>query len=586
MLRIETGLVLLSLLVAFVYPQLGSLWFESVERRFSRLSHCRALSVALVGLTALLLRAAVLPIEPIPEPIVHDEFGYLLAADTFAHGRLTNPTHPMWEHFESFSILQKPTYQCYAQPAQGMILAFGKVVFGHPFWGVWLSVGVMCAAITWMLQGWLPPQWALLGGVLAILRYGVFGYWANSYWGGAAGAIGGALVLGALPRIKSSQRISDALLMGLGLAILANSRPYEGFVFSLPIAIVLFAWLLGKDRPLFSVSLRRVLLPLTLMLALTGACMGYYFWRVTGSPFRMPYQIERETYAVVPMLLWQSKRVGQQPPVYYSDALRQLYLDAEPKLYAVTLTPVGFTYVQSKKLLLFWNFYLGPVLTVPLLMLFFILPYGFSWRDLTKSSRFLFCIFGFCTVGMAAEIFFEPHYAAPLTGIIFILVLKALSILRTWRPNGRSSGMLLARAIPLICTAMIFVRVAAATMHAPLSQDNAPAWSQESPPSFGRAEIDSELQRMPEHELVIVRYSQHHNPFEEWVYNDGDIDHSKVVWAREMESSQNDELIRAFRDRRIWLLEGDDKPPKLSCYPGFSQDCTVNDKPPAQSRSQ
>src|SRR5438128_2624163 len=207
MLLIESSLVFLTLIIAFIYPSLGSRWFEKVEAFFAKLSRRRALSVVLVGLVALTLRAALLPIFPVPEPIVHDEFGYLLAADTYAHGRLTNPTHPMWIHFETFAVLQKPTYQCFAQPAQGLILAFGKVVFGHPFWGVWLSAGLMCAAITWMLQGWLPPEWALLGGVLATLRYGVFTYVADSYWGGAVGAIGGALVWGSLPLIQKAQRI-------------------------------------------------------------------------------------------------------------------------------------------------------------------------------------------------------------------------------------------------------------------------------------------------------------------------------------------------------------------------------------------
>jgi len=63
-----------------------------------------------------------------------------------------------------------------------------------------------------------------------ITRIAMFSYWANSYCGGAVAAIGGALVLGAWPRIVRHQRLGDGLLLGLGLAILANSQPYEGFI--------------------------------------------------------------------------------------------------------------------------------------------------------------------------------------------------------------------------------------------------------------------------------------------------------------------------------------------------------------------
>jgi hypothetical protein len=553
MLRIETGLVLFSVLIAFIYPSLGSRWFEKIELRFSQLSRRRGLSVALVGLTALMLRAALLPVEPIPEPIVHDEFGYLLAADTFAHGRLTNPTHPMWVHFESFSILQKPTYQCFAQPAQGIILASGKVVFGHPFWGVWLSVGLMCAAITWMLQGSLAPEWALLGGVLAILRYGIFGYWANSYWGGAVAAIGGALVLGALPRIKESHRIGDALAMGLGLALLANSRPYEGFILGACIALALFTWLLRKNRPSLSISLGHVILPLTLLVALIAAGLGYYLWRVTGSPFRMPYQIEQETYAVAPYMAWQHTRPH---PAYNNPVIEKMYVKEALAGYEFFRSPLG----QLAKTYLAWSFFLGPVLTLPFLLLVFTLPRDFSLRKVGSTTSMLLIFMGIFIAGTVLESFYNAHYSAPITGLILALVLLAMRQLRDWGP----AGVFLTRAVLLICVLTLGLRAAANPLHIPLSEFYEFAWYQKCPASFGRAAIQHRLQQMPGRQLVIVHYQTDHEPFAEWVYNDADIDDSKVVWAREIDPLRDTKLLDYFRDRHVWFLDADENPPKLT----------------------
>src|SRR5215470_5758097 len=303
MLLIEVGLVVAALVTAVCCPKLGSHFFLPIEQKLAKLACKRRLAVAVVGLSALALRLALLPILPTPNPVVHDEFSHLLLADTLAHGRLANPTPPMWIHFESFHINQKPTYASMYYPGPAIFMAAGQVIAGHPFWGVWLGSGLMCAAICWALQGWLPPFWALLGGFLAVIRLGTFSYWANSYRGGAVTAFGGALVLGALPRIKRQLRIRDSILMGIGLAILATSRPYEGVLFCVPIAFVLFVWIFGRHRPPLSESIVRIAAPIALIMFATCAGLGYYFWRTTGSPFHMGYQVNNETYGVV-YFLW------------------------------------------------------------------------------------------------------------------------------------------------------------------------------------------------------------------------------------------------------------------------------------------
>ena len=234
LLLLEFLLLGIAVLLARIAPGLGAGFFGGIERRLGALARRKRLAILSVGLFALFEGLWPRLYQGLPRPQSHDEFSYLLAGDTFAHGRLTNPTHPMWEHFESFHILQWPTYMSMYPPAQGMALAAGKLL-GHPWLGVLASVTLMCVLITWMLQSWLPPGWALLGGAIAAMRLATFSYWIDTYFGGSVAAIGGALILGAAPRLMRRRRWRDALLLGAGIAIVANSRPFEGVALSLPV---------------------------------------------------------------------------------------------------------------------------------------------------------------------------------------------------------------------------------------------------------------------------------------------------------------------------------------------------------------
>src|SRR5215813_11061259 len=322
-------------------PSSTQLGFRLVLNKLGCIAEHQWLCVSLMGLVAFAGSAAVGLLVGIPQPKFHDEFSYLLAADTFAHGRLTNPTHPMWIHFESFHIIQQPTYMSKYPPAQGLVLAVGQLIAGHPIVGVWLSFGVMCAAICWMLYAWVSPRWALLGGALVVINpmLGIAGDWAQSYWSGAVAATGGALVFGGIRRLMRRRGVRDSLLTGAGLAILANSRPFEGLLVSLPAGIFLFIHIINQRGHALWTSIERIALPILLVLAVTITGMGFYNLRITGNSFRMPYQIHEEAYAMAPIFLWQKL---PPEPEYRHKVIRDFHATYAFPLYTSQHSISGF----------------------------------------------------------------------------------------------------------------------------------------------------------------------------------------------------------------------------------------------------
>jgi len=155
---IELALAALLLLMAMVARP----WIEPFARKLApRTPWC----MLLLALLPIALRLAMLPQHPAPSPVVYDEFGHLLVADTLLHFRFANPPHPLHQFFETFFVLQTPSYSSIYPIGQGLMLAIGRAIFGLPWAGVLLSTAAMCSLCYWMLRGWTTPGWALLGRI-------------------------------------------------------------------------------------------------------------------------------------------------------------------------------------------------------------------------------------------------------------------------------------------------------------------------------------------------------------------------------------------------------------------------------------
>jgi hypothetical protein len=526
--------------------------FARAESLLSRFAKRRSLPLSILFLAVVVARLAALPLLPVPVPGIHDEYSYLLMSDTFAHGRLANPTHPMWRSFDSFHINWLPTYSSIYPPAQGLILAIGQLL-GRPWFGVVLSAAAMCAAIAWMLRAWMPPRWAFLGGALAAAKFGLASYWINSYWGGTAAAIGGALVLGALGRIKRRATVKDAIILGLGVAILANSRPYEGMLFSIPAAAWFLWWLAGKSRSGETQPAQRakILLPLLIIFAGTAVFMAYYNWRLTGNALLMPHALRTRTYHSSALFLWEHAR----PPLHYDNPqFEDFYNNFERENYQNTWSDV--LRVSHEKLIRLGStfFWWGALLLLPGL--------PFALRD--KKMRLLVFTISLGALGVFAVTWSFPHYAAPFTCVIMALLVQSIRHLRTMRTvrtkrlNAWPLGKWLARSAVLLLVLDTAAHVA--------RRECDPLWWT-CKGDVSRQVIEDRLSHRPGKHLIVVRYDpENHNIHDEWVYNGAEIDTAKVLWARELDPAQNARLLAYFKDRQIWLVEPDTDNTELIPY--------------------
>jgi hypothetical protein len=472
-------------------------------------------------------RVALLPLLPPPEPVIQDEFSYLLSADTFAHGRLTNAPPPEPRSFESPHVLLTPIYASKYQPGQGLILALGQKFLRHPYWGVVLSCALMVFLFCWAADAWLPPQWSLIAGGLAAVLFFIPSYWFTSYWGGALGACGGALVVGSLGYLLSGRYESVRFSLAAGALILYITRPYEGGVMCFAVLAILTIQFWKSTASKKRTWLRAVILPNAAVLLVAIPLIGWYNVRVTGHPAHLAYFEYARQYDPTPVF-W-PLRPG--PPMQYSNsnlrAAHRMETDDYERFHNASL-PLALA-LESVNIFLngVWLQFLA----------FGLLLFAVPWARMRKRKKWLVLLLSAGVAALLPEVWINGHYTAPYTIVELILIVAAARALWYRIAASRARGLAFVSLLIVLLVPLAISYAGAIQAH---------------PTERGR--LVQKLQSEGGRHLVFVDYAENWDPVHEWVYNAADLDASMVIFAHLRSPRENRDLLSHFPGRKTWLV--------------------------------
>ena len=482
---------------------------------------------------ATLLSLAMVALKGVPAPAIHDEFAYLLGADTFASGRVTNPTHPMWQYFESFHIIQQPTYTCKYPPLQPLTLALGQIL-GHPIIGACLATGLAIGSLVWMLTGWLPRKWYWAAWLFAVLHPSIHLFWGQSYWGGAVALTGASMLIGALGKLTSKLEIHLSVIASAGVLVLANSRPFEGAVLTISVGLVLVWNVLQNSDWGFGRFFKRVLVPSLAVVGTGVALMLTYNSVVTGHALKMPYRVHEDAYGWTPLFLWQT---AGEKPVYRHPVMEHFYVDDKLTVDSKFSTARKVVENKLQAAAATLSFYGGSMFLVAL----FGIPFLLAKPKFQMGALILVPVF---LAGLGTP-WNWPHYFAPAFPLLAVLLI--VGVQQVWKLLANKA--LLRKGVVVVLPILFLIWVSGIVgLHSAIML---PTWAKQ------RAAVQTQLLTQPGKDLVIVRYKDTHNPNHEWVYNAADIDSAEIVWARELPEGESVALREFFAGRQIWVVDAD-----------------------------
>jgi hypothetical protein len=510
---------------------------ERLAARFASAS--TAWVIAVPVLCCVVLRLALLPWLPVPEPQYHDEFGHLLVADTLTQGRLANPPHPLARHLDSIYVLQAPTYASVYTLGQGLALAAGHALFGEPWAGVLLANGLMCGAVAWMLLAVLSAPWALLGGLLTGFAY-AFAGWMDCYWGGSLSAFSGALLWGALARLWRTPTSGIGALAGFGWGLNWLIRPFESSVaclFVWPVLCAAVARARRRGQPW-----KGALVAMLLVQGAAGALSAWHNHSVTGSFLTFPQALDQAVNGYPQSFAFQAPIERSEHRFLEAQQVYRWQREFRERRFASPFAHVKSLVGGA------WRYFITPWFTLPFLL-------GMAaWRE--WPVRGAVAALGTIFAGSLLYPYFFPHYVGAAAGLFMFLIVRGLVTLNSFSRGALPVGRLLALFLVLGGSASVLHVFHPLPPYRPLMMAPTP-----------RAQLQARLAELDGADVVFVVYERGHDFTDEWVYNAADIDASPIVWCRSLGLAEDAEVGAYYRDRRLWLASVGRKTVRVAPYP-------------------
>jgi len=370
-----------------------------------------------------------------------------------------------------------------------------------------------------------------------VCQFGPLSPWMNNYFGGEIAGVAGCLVFGALPRYSKEPRLRYALVLGAGLGLGLLARPFESIF--LASSVVLYPAL---QKPIKTFAL------IALGAAPAVGVMLLHNHAVSGNWTTFPYTISRNQYGIPTTFTFEAN------PIPHRVLTPEQRLDYEVQA-AVHGDGHDTLRRYLRRLLMrigSYRYFFYPSLYIPLIAFLTLLRVRrIQWLVLTV------VIF---MAGTNVYPYFYPHYVAALTSVFLLMSVLGLKVVHQWKPW-------LAGVVLAACAGQFLfwygVHLYAEERFMRLNQF---------PPNYinwgdpeGRDAVQERLNAAPGKQLVFVRREEKRGST--WVHNAADIDNSQIVWARDLGPAENEELKRYYKDRTVWLLEPDLRPPRLTRYP-------------------